>query len=501
MKYISTRDTKPVSEKKYVSSAQAIKQGLAPDGGLFIPETIPALTIGNMAKIREMPYHERVAFVLAMFLDDYSTEQLKADCALSYSEEKFPGGCAPVVSLPNNIYSLELWHGPTCAFKDMALQIMPRLLSRSFEITGETRTVQILVATSGDTGKAALEGYKNIDKIKILVFYPEDGVSEVQKLQMATQLGDNVNVCAIRGNFDDAQNGVKKIFADKETNSKLGERNTFLSSANSINWGRLAPQIVYYISAYCDLLNGGEIKNGEKVNVCVPTGNFGNIFAAYIAKQMGLPINKFICASNTNNILTDFLETGRYDRKRKFHKTMSPSMDILISSNLERLLFMVAGSEKTAAYMSSLNKNSFYQADADTMDALKSQFHGEWCSEAETASVIKETMKNHNYLCDTHTAVGLGCAEKYRNKTSDLDTKIILASTASPFKFAADVYQALTDTKAPDDIAALSLLSEATNLDIPPQIADTLALPVRFKKSISPDEMTNAVLDITASAV
>ena len=495
MKYISTRDTKPVSEKNYVTSAQAIKQGLAPDGGLFMPTEIPALTVGDMERLKAMPYNKRAAYVLSMFSDDYSREFLEDDCALSYSEEKFPGGCAPVVSLPGGIYSLELWHGPTCAFKDMALQIMPRLLSRSLDITGETRTVQILVATSGDTGKAALEGYKDIDKIKILVFYPEDGVSEVQKLQMATQLGDNVNVCAIKGNFDDAQNGVKKIFADTDTNKKLGEKNTFLSSANSINWGRLAPQIVYYISAYCDLLVSGKITDGEKVNVCVPTGNFGNIFAAYIAKQMGLPIKKFICASNTNNILTDFLETGRYDRNRQFHKTMSPSMDILISSNLERLLFMTAGSERTSEYMKNLNEHAFYQTDSDIMEVIKSQFHGEWCSEEETAAVIRNTMNNSSYLCDTHTAVGLGCAEKYREKTGDCDTKIILASTASPFKFASDVYSALTGARAKDDVSALSLLAETTNQKIPQQIADTLALPVRFKKSISSDEMTNAVLE------
>lgn len=493
MNYISTRDIK--SEKTAVSAAAAIKQGLAPDGGLFMPETIPALTHGDIEKLKNMTYPKRAAYILSMFLDGYSDEELASDCEAAYSEEKFKGGCAPLVSLSDNINSLELWHGPTCAFKDMALQIMPKLLSRALTKTGEMRTAQILVATSGDTGKAALEGYKDVDKIKILVFYPDDGVSEIQKLQMITQEGNNVKVCAIKGNFDDAQNGVKKIFANSGISDALNENNTFLSSANSINWGRLAPQIVYYISAYCDLLTHGEINDSEKINICVPTGNFGNIFAAYVAKKMGLPVNKFICASNSNNILTDFISTGIYDRRRGFHKTMSPSMDILISSNLERLLYIIAGSEKNSGYMKKLNEESHYAVDADVMREITDMFYGDWCNESETRSIIKETMKNDNYLCDTHTAVGLGCAKKYREKTGDLDTKIILASTASPFKFAYDVYYALTGKAAPDDIAAMSLLSAETGIDIPEPLSRTLNLSPRFTESVEVDRMRDVVLD------
>lgn len=501
MNYISTRDISPEKEKTAVSSAFAIKQGLASDGGLFMPETIPVLSHGDIEKLRNMKYAERAAYVLSMFLDDYSYDELLSDCITSYSEERFKGGCTPLVSLADNIYSLELWHGPTCAFKDMALQIMPRLLSRALVKTGEKRTAQILVATSGDTGKAALEGYRDVENIKISVFYPEDGVSKVQKLQMITQEGENVNVCAIKGNFDDAQNGVKKIFSDKEIEKKLDEKNVFLSSANSINWGRLAPQIVYYISAYCDLLNKGEIGDSEKINICVPTGNFGNIFAAYTAKKMGLPVNKFICASNSNNILTDFISTGTYDRRRDFYKTISPSMDILISSNLERLLYIIAGSEKTSGYMKKLNEESHYTVDSEVIAEIKNSFFGEWCDENETQTVIRETMTKvsqrggENYLCDTHTAVGLGCAKKYREKTGDSDTKIILASTASPFKFASDVYYSLTGEKAPDDISALSLLSEKTKTEIPSPLSRTLTLPVRFDKSIDSDDMAEFILN------
>ncbi|MBQ6893200.1 MAG: threonine synthase, partial [Clostridia bacterium] len=336
MNYSSTRST---NKNEKVSAAQAIKQGLANDGGLFMPESIPQISLSDIETLIDKSYVERAVNVLAKFLTDYTEDELRADCEAAYNENRFVGGAAPIKSVDGKVFSLELWHGPTCAFKDMALQIMPRLLCRALEKTGEKRDAMILVATSGDTGKAALEGYRDVDKIRIKVFYPVDGVSRVQKLQMATQGGNNVDVCAIYGNFDDAQSGVKKIFADADIASELNDKGIFLSSANSINWGRLAPQIVYYVSAYCDMVKMGEIELGDKIDVCVPTGNFGNIFAAYIAKMMGLPIDKFVCASNKNNILTDFLATGTYDRNRKFYTTMSPSMDILISSNLERLLY------------------------------------------------------------------------------------------------------------------------------------------------------------------
>ena len=351
MMFFSTRD----SEKKLFKASEIIKQGLASDGGLFVPESIPTVSNEEISALAKMTYPEIAATILSKFLSDYTYDELLEDCTKAYCAQSFPDGAAPLKKVKDDMFSLELWRGPTAAFKDMALQIMPRLLSRALVKTGEKNTALILVATSGDTGKAALEGHKDVDKVKIMVFYPVDGVSKVQKLQMATQTGSNVNVCAIKGNFDDAQTGVKKIFSDNDAKAKFLENSYILSSANSINWGRLAPQIVYYFHAYCELLKAGEITLGEKINVCVPTGNFGNIFAAYLAKQMGLPIDKMVCASNANNVLTDFIKTGTYDRNRQFHLTMSPSMDILISSNLERLLYFTAGTEETASCMKQLS--------------------------------------------------------------------------------------------------------------------------------------------------
>ena len=376
----------------------------------------------------------------------------------------------------------------------MALQIMPRLLSRAIVKTGETRDALILVATSGDTGKAALEGYKDIDRIGIMVFYPVDGVSRVQKLQMATQTGSNVNVCAIRGNFDDAQTGVKKIFGDAEMAAALDEKGYVLSSANSINWGRLAPQIVYYVSAYCDLLNKGALKMGETMDVCVPTGNFGNIFAGYIAKLMGLPVRHFVCASNKNNILTDFLRTGTYDRNRDFHLTMSPSMDILISSNLERLLCFTAGEERTAAYMESLKKDGAYTVEADVLAAINENFSGYFADEAATAETIKTYFEKYGYLADTHTAVALSAAEQYI-ATLDEARPIVVDSTASPYKFAADVYESLGKTQPADPLAALDELAAATDTEIPYPLRGLGQREVRFTKVIDAEEMPAAVLD------
>ena len=489
MNYSSTRNT-GAAEK--VSAAQAIKQGLAKDGGLFMPEAIPALSLDDINALLDKSYVDRAVRILSMFLTDYTTEELKADCEAAYSETKFIGGAAPLKSIDGKVFSLELWHGPTCAFKDMALQIMPRLLCRALEKTGEKREAMILVATSGDTGKAALEGYRDVDKIRIKVFYPVDGVSRVQKLQMATQLGENVDVCAIYGNFDDAQTGVKKIFADNEIAKQLDDKGIFLSSANSINWGRLAPQIVYYVSAYCDMVKTGEIKLGDKIDVCVPTGNFGNIFAAYIAKMMGLPIDKFICASNKNNILTDFLATGTYDRNRQFYTTMSPSMDILISSNLERLLYTLAGAEKTAAYMNELNTTGKYTLDADTKAKIDENLFGYSCDEEGTAKTIKETFDKYGYLCDTHTAVGLSCAWQYANEHGG--NKIVLASTASPYKFANDVYTAVSGNTAKDELTALSELSTYTNTEIPAPLCDIDKREIHFTKTIKAENMPEDVL-------
>ena len=492
MMYQSTRDS---SHKKY-TAAEVIKMGLAPDGGLFIPETIPTLTTDEIEALCRDTYPVRAAKILGKFLTDYTYEELLSDCKAAYAETSFPGGAAPLVHVHDSIYSLELWHGPTAAFKDMALQIMPRLLSRAIIKTGETRDALILVATSGDTGKAALEGYKDIDRIKIMVFYPVDGVSRVQKLQMATQTGHNVNVCAIRGNFDDAQTGVKKIFGDAEMAEKLNGKGYVLSSANSINWGRLAPQIVYYVSAYCDLLNNGTLKMGETMDVCVPTGNFGNIFAGYIAKLMGLPVRHFICASNKNNILTDFLRTGTYDRNRDFHLTMSPSMDILISSNLERLLCLTAGEERTAAYMESLKKDGAYTVDADVLAAINENFSGYFADETATAETIKAYFKDYGYLADTHTAVALSSADQYVASLGSDDVRpMVVDSTASPYKFAADVYESLGYTQPADPLNALDELASSTNTEIPYPLCGLGEREVRFTRVIDADEMPAVVLE------
>lgn len=487
MKYYSTRDTKKTNG---IDSAVAIKNGLAPDGGLYMPSEIPAVSSSDILSLCKKSYAERAADILSRFLCDYTFDELLSDCREAYGEARFPGGAAPLVKLNDNIFVLELWHGPTGAFKDMALQIMPRLLSRALVKTGEKRTAHILVATSGDTGKAALEGYRDIDGIKITVFYPVDGVSKIQKLQMATQEGGNVNVCAVKGNFDDAQNGVKKIFSDNEAKERLNEKGVFLSSANSINWGRLAPQIAYYVSAYCDMINTGEIANGDLIDICVPTGNFGNIFAGYIAKLMGLPIRRFICASNSNNVLTDFFETGTYDRNRKFHTTMSPSMDILISSNLERLLYLVSGPEKTREWMKQLVCEGKYTVDAETKSALDREFTACCSTEENTAETIYNTFDKYGYLSDTHTA----CALFASYKKAD-GVKIVTDSTASPYKFASDVLASLGEKKPEDAFEAFELLNRKTGVDIPDSFVSLKTKAVRFDKVIEPNSMLDFVLD------
>ena len=490
MYYKSTRSTGAAT----VTAAQAIKQGLADDGGLFVPESIPALTEGDILALCKMSYPERAAKILSMFLTDYTEEELLNDCKQAYAPESFVGGAAPLVSIKSPMEIMELWHGPTAAFKDMALQIMPRLLSRALVKTGEKRTALILVATSGDTGKAALEGYRDVDGVKIMAFYPIDGVSHVQKLQMATQVGSNVNVCAIEGNFDDAQTGVKEIFGDAAMAKTLDDKGYFFSSANSINWGRLAPQIIYYVSAYCDLLNAGKCKLGDKFNVCVPTGNFGNIFAGYIAKLMGLPVNRFVCASNTNNILTDFLRTGTYDRNRDFHLTMSPSMDILISSNLERLLYFTGGSERTAAYMKSLKETGKYTVDADILAEIQKNFVGYYATEEQTAETIRRTYQDCNYLADTHTAVAIFAAEEYLADSKET-MPMVIDSTASPYKFANNVYRSLTGKEPESDLAALDQLVELTGVEIPYPLVGLAKRPVNFTMVRDRTEMAQSVLE------
>ncbi len=488
MKYCSTR-----GKSELVSGAYAIKKGIAPDGGLYMPTEIPVLTQEETEQLCQMDYAHRAAEILYKFLDDYNKEELLQDCISAYSQNNFPGGAAPLHQLDEGGYVLELFHGPTCAFKDMALQIMPRLLSRALKMTGEEKTALILVATSGDTGKAALEGYRDVDGIAIKVFYPVHGVSKIQKLQMATQEGSNVSVCAIEGNFDDAQNGVKKIFSDEDINKQLNDGGYILTSANSINWGRLAPQVVYYVSAYCDLLKSGVIKYGEKVDFTVPTGNFGNIFAAYIAKQMGLPIGKLICASNRNNILTDFLTTGVYDRRRKFFQTMSPSMDILISSNLERLLYLICGAEKTAEYMNRLNSVGKYKIELEELNKIRDTFVGLHANETHTLDEIAFVYEHAQYLSDTHTGVALYCASKYRMYSN---TVMVTVSTASPYKFARDVLTAIGGECGEDEFAPLYALNEATGVDIPAPLALLKEKSVRFTNVVAPDEMAQETLNI-----
>ena len=483
MNYISTRGC---SEKK--TAAQVIKQGLAEDGGLFVPESIPTVSSDFIKKLASEDYAHRAADILSLYLTDYTYDELLASASEAYKETSFGKYAAPVKSLDGTHKVLELWHGPTCAFKDMALQIMPRLLSVALKKTGEKRTALILVATSGDTGKAALEGYKDVDGVKIMVFYPEDGVSDIQKLQMASQEGSNVNVCAIKGNFDDAQTGVKQIFSDREIAKKLDEKGYFLSSANSINWGRLAPQIVYYFSAYCDMMNAGDIKEGDEIDVCVPTGNFGNIFAAYLAKKMGLPVRRLICASNVNNVLTDFINTGIYDRNRQFHTTISPSMDILISSNLERLLWLIQGPERTAECMNLLKETGRYEVSAEVKEKIASEFVGYFADENATKATIAEVFGDSGYLIDTHTAVALYAAKKCASAVP-----VLTASTASPYKFAADVLSALTGKRdmSDDFFRILRELNEKTGAPVPKPLADLESKTRRFTASVgkSKDEM------------
>ncbi len=472
MQYQSTRD-----KKLSITSAQAIKNGLSVEGGLFVPQNIPSISIDEIEQMSDMTYNERAYMVLSKFLTDYSEEEL-LDCVNSaYTKEKFEtSSIAPVYKLNSSQYFLELWHGPTCAFKDMALQILPHLLTKAMKKTNENDDVVILVATSGDTGKAALEGFRDVSGTRIIVFYPDNGVSEIQKLQMVTQEGDNVGVAAVNGNFDDAQNGVKKIFTDENYKNELANNHFKLSSANSINWGRLVPQIVYYFSAYADMLKGKEISVGDKINVVVPTGNFGNILAAYYAKRMGLPIAKLICASNENNVLTDFINTGIYDRKREFHTTISPSMDILISSNLERFLFDISGcdDEMVSELMKKLNENGVYEVNEAMKKQISDLLYAGCCDDDKTKESINKCFKEYGYVIDTHTAVAKAVHDEYIEKTGDI-TKTVIASTASPFKFSQSVLIALEGcgyVAGKDEFALLDDLSAISEMNIPKSLAE-----------------------------
>ena len=491
MRYISTR-----GQGEAVSSAEAIKRGLCEDGGLYMPDEIPVLTLDEIATLCKKSYPERAAYILGKYLTDYSEEELLQDCAQAYDASRFPDGPTGLHTL-SDMTLLELFHGPTCAFKDMALQIMPRLFRRALVKTNEKRTALILVATSGDTGKAALEGYRDIDNIKIQVFYPTSGVSKVQKLQMQTQVGNNVSVQAILGNFDDAQSGVKAIFSNREFARKLDECGVFLSSANSINWGRLVPQIVYYISAYCDLVVRGEIRLGEMVDVTVPTGNFGNIFACFMAKKMGLPVGMLVCASNKNNVLTEFLTSGVYSRNREFYKTISPSMDILISSNLERLLYLLLGVEKCTQYMKQLQNCGEYHLSVEDTQCIREHFIG-YCTDDEgTMKTIADVYEKEKYLADTHTAVAICCAKGYRDE-SEVQRKMLTVSTASPYKFASDVLLSLGVTPEGDGVDVLDELFAFSGVEIPLPLATLRGKEVRFSQIITKEEMADATLQFAS---
>jgi threonine synthase len=490
MQYLSTRN-----KSVKFSAAQAIAQGLSRDGGLFVPETFPVLSEEAFNRLAGMTYTARAAYIMKLYLDDFDENEIAVYAQKAYSSTGFDHpDVAPIRKTDNSTFFLELWHGPTCAFKDMALQMLPHLLSSSLDKTGETKDVCILVATSGDTGKAALDGFCDVPRTKIMVFYPQDGVSDIQRLQMTTQCGGNVGVSAVIGNFDDAQAGVKTIFSDEELRSKLGERGYFLSSANSINWGRLLPQIVYYVSAYCDLVNTGDINKGEAINFCIPTGNFGNILAGFYAKKMGLPIGKLICASNSNDVLTEFMETGVYNKNRAFMTTLSPSMDILVSSNLERLLFELSNCDDQliTRYMKALSSEGRYEVSDEIMSRIKEGFDGGKCSDEETEETIKAVFRTHSYLIDTHTAVAYNVLQKYRQKTGDA-AKTVVVSTASPFKFCDSVLRALGEQDGVYGLELIERLEAFSGVSAPAPLKTLKGKQIRFEDCVERGEMRSMV--------
>jgi len=496
MLYHSTRGT-----VASIPSAEAIKSGLASDGGLFVPKSIPVFTLSDIEAIIGKTYQEKALAVLKNFLDDYTDKELHNCVYSAYNTDRFTSSdIAPLHKLNENISVLELWHGPTCAFKDMALQILPHFMTNAMRKTGEKCEIVILVATSGDTGKAALEGFKDVEGTKIIVFFPKEGVSEVQKMQMITQEGKNVYSIAVEGNFDDSQSGVKAIFTDAAMIKTLEENNIKFSSANSINWGRLVPQIVYYFSAYADMVKSKEIQLGDKINFVVPTGNFGNILAGYYAKQMGLPINKLVCASNENNVLTDFIHTGTYNKNREFKKTNSPSMDILISSNLERLLFeMTRHNGKQVTYwMKELSTKGFYSIEDDLKEEISKLFWADYATETETLTTIECIYNDYNYVIDTHTAVAVDVYDKYVISTGDM-TKAVIVSTASPFKFNQSVAKAvLGDEKIAglNEFKISHILSKECDIPIPPSLKDLENKEILHKLVCKKQEMPDMVKDI-----
>ena len=491
MSMISTRGACPVS------TSYAILRGLAPDGGLYVPETSPSFTLEEISALSGMDYAARAVYILQRYLPDFTEEELKNSISGAYGKKFDDPAIAPLKKVKDDTYYLELWHGPTLAFKDMALQLLPYLLTLSARKNGENREIFILVATSGDTGKAALEGFLDVPGTRCCVFYPQEGVSRAQQLQMVTTGGSNTHVIAVEGNFDDAQSGVKKIFSDPGFAGTMNEQGRVLSSANSINYGRLVPQIVYYFSAYADLLRDGAISLGEEVNFCVPTGNFGDILAADYAKRAGLPIGKLICASNANNVLTDFITTGVYDiSSRPFYKTEAPSMDILISSNLERLIFTLTGNDAaaTAAYMKKLSTEKRYEITEDMLVKLQNNYAA-GCVDADALNAeIARCYAEDRYLIDTHTAVASAVLRAYRSQTGDR-RKSVVVSTASPYKFGPAVLEAIGGERGGlDDIACCGVLEKMSGVAMPAQIAALPTLPIRHTQTCRKDQMEEAIL-------
>lgn len=477
MSYFSTRGN------ECVTASQAILAGMASDGGLFVPSMFPLISPAEIEKMISMSYEERAFQVLSAYLEDYPAQEIRDSIHAAYGDGHFRDPkVAPVKRLDDATHVLELFHGPTLAFKDMALQLLPQLMTRAARMNGEKREIAILVATSGDTGKAALEGFRNVPGTSCTVFYPLDGVSEVQQLQMTTTDGNNTHVIAVKGNFDDAQTGVKSLFASREFADQMHSMGRVLSSANSINFGRLVPQIVYYFSAYADLLAQGAIASGESINFVVPTGNFGDILAGYYARNMGLPINKLICASNRNDVLTEFFQTGIYSVHRMFYKTMSPSMDILVSSNLERLLFESADrdGELIKVWMRQMKESGSYSVGDQRREWMESMFAAGCSDDGDTAAEIRDVFGRYEYLMDPHTAVASKVLHDYRLKTGD-DKVTVIVSTASPYKFAPDVAAAIQGKNAVkhlDAFACAQILSSVSGIPIPPQVEKLKELPV-----------------------
>ncbi len=489
MNFISTRN-----KLNKVTFSEAITKGISEEGGLFVPESFPEITNAEMQQMIDMSYDERANLILSKFMTDFTMEEIAECTKNAYS--RFDGDPAPVVKIDEGVYLLELFHGPTLAFKDMALTLFPHVLSKAREKVGMKEEILILVATSGDTGKAALEGFKDVAGIKILVYYPNDGVSPMQRLQMATQEGNNVGVVAMNGNFDNCQTGVKEIFTDKAFEEEIHSLGYKFSSANSINLGRLLPQVVYYFSSYIDLVSDDEISMGDEINFTVPTGNFGNILAGYYAKLMGLPVNKFVCASNSNNVLTDFFNEGKYDANRQFYKTISPSMDILVSSNLERLLFLMSGNddELIKSRMNDLKTTGVFEISDKEREDLAKIIYSASATEEDTENAIALFYDEYGYCLDPHTAVAVFCEDQYVIETGD-ETEMVVVSTASPFKFSQDVLSAIRVKPSDDPFKNAKTLRTHSAMDIPEAISNLEFEDIRFSDVYEIADMKKSVKD------